>query len=39
MVDPGVFPGEGVDVLVVKLGVLLEIVIVVDATLIVLVEH
>ena len=39
MVDSGVFPGEGINVLVVELGMLFEGVIVVDASLIVLVEH
>lgn len=39
MIDSRVFPGKGVDVLVVELGVLLESIIVVDAPLVVLVEH
>lgn len=39
VVDSGIFPGESVDILVVELGVLLESVIVVDAPLVVLVEH
>ncbi len=39
MVDSGIFPGEGVNVLVVELGMLYESVIVVDASLVVLVEH
>ena len=39
VIDSGIFPGEGIDILVVKLGVLLQGVIVVDASLVVLVEH
>lgn len=39
VINSRVFPGKGVDVLVIKLGVLFESVIVVDASLIVLVEH
>lgn len=39
VVDSGIFPGESVDILVVELGMLLEGVIVVDAPLVVLVEH
>ena len=39
MIDAGVFPGEGVDVLVVELGVFLQSVVIVDAPLIVLVKH
>ena len=39
MVNPRVFPSEGIDVLVVKSGVLPELVIVVDSPLAVLIEH
>lgn len=39
MIDPGIFPGEGVDVLIVELGVLSESIVVIDASLVVLVEH
>lgn len=38
-VDAGVFPGEGVDVLVVELGVFWELVVVVDAPVVVLVKE
>ena len=39
VVDTGIFPGECVNVLVVKLGVFFEGVIVVNAPLVILVEH
>ena len=39
VIDTRIFPGECVNILVVELGVLLESVIVIDAPLVVLVEH
>ena len=39
VIDSRIFPGEGVDVLIVELGVLFKSVVVVDASLVVLVEH
>ena len=39
MIDTRIFPSECVDILVVELGVLLESVIVIDAPLVILVEH
>ena len=39
MIDSWIFPGKGVNVLIVELGVLFESVIVVDASLVVLVKH
>ena len=39
VIDSGIFPGEGVDILIVELGVLLESVVVVNASLVILVKH
>ena len=39
VIDSGIFPGEGVDVLIVELGMLLQSVVVVNASMVILVKH